>query len=48
LKEIGSIDGLFIRSLPMDSFLWNYLQTSSLVRKEFFCIFRMDHRNTSS
>jgi hypothetical protein len=35
IKEMGSVHGFFVRSLPLDSFFYNYLQTSPLVRSEF-------------
>ncbi len=35
LDKFSSADGIFIRSLPLDSFLWNYLKTSPAVSRRF-------------
>ena len=35
LTTLGAMDGFFIRSLRLDSFLWTYLRTSPLIRRNF-------------
>lgn len=35
LKEMHSVEGLYLRSLRLDSSFWNYLSTNSELRKEF-------------
>jgi Acetyltransferase (GNAT) domain len=35
LKKMDSVDGLYLRSLRVNSFFWNYLTTNPELRKEF-------------
>jgi len=35
LKGMGSVDGMYLRSLRVNSFLWNYLHADPGIRKEF-------------
>jgi hypothetical protein len=39
LKGMSSVDGLYLRSLRVNSFFWNYLHTNRGIRKEFLVYF---------
>lgn len=46
IKEMSDVHGFFVRSLPLDSFFYKYLQTSPLVRGEFLLyspVGRLEH-----
>jgi hypothetical protein len=46
IREMGAVHGFFVRSLPLDSFFYKYLQTSPLVRSEFLLyspVGRLEH-----